>query len=79
MTYREIVVESCLLSDGFDSVSPHISKISIIKTKRNPELQENRGCIVGNIILSPRLTLDFLQNIPISTRHCIILIGISNY
>ena len=40
-----------LLGPGFDSISPHISKISIIKTKINPELQENRARIVGNNIL----------------------------
>ena len=60
-------------------MSPHINKISITKTKRNPELQENRGRFVSNNILSRYLTLDFLKNIRISTRHCIILIGISNY
>ena len=49
-------------------MSPHVSQISITKTKRNPELQEIRGPIVGNNILSRYLTLDFLKNIPISTR-----------
>ena len=60
-------------------MSPYVSKIGIIKTKRNPELQENRGRIVGNNVLSRYLTLNFLKNIPISWRHCIILTGISNY
>ena len=60
-------------------MSPHVSNINVIKTKRNPELQENRTCIVGNNILSRNRTLDSLKNIPVSTRHCIILVGISNY
>ena len=70
--------ESLLLGPGFDLIS-HVSRINIIKSKRNPELQENRGRIVGNNILSRYRTLDFLKNIPISTRHCMILIGINNY
>ena len=41
-----------VLGPGFDSISPHVSKINIIKTKGNPKLQENRERIVGNNILS---------------------------
>ena len=57
-------------------MSPHVTK------KKNPQnLQplENRVRIVGKNILPRYRTLDFLKNIPISTRHCIILIGFSNY
>ena len=76
---EKLLQESHLLGPGFDSIALHVSKINIIKAKRNTELQENRGRIVGNNILSRYRTLDFLKNIPISTRHCMILIGISNY
>ena len=41
-----------ILGPGFDSMSPHVNKISITKAKQNPELQENRGRIIGNNILS---------------------------
>ena len=60
-------------------MSAHVSKISITKTKRNTELQENRGRFVGNNILSQYLTLHFLKVIPISRRHDTLLIDISNY
>ena len=60
-------------------MSAHVSKISITKTKRNTELQENRGRFVGNNILSQYLTLNFLKIIPISRCHDTLLIDISNY
>ena len=71
MAYREI--------EAGITMSPYVNKISITKTKRNPELQKYVGRIVGNNILSRYLTLNFLKNIPISTRQCIMLIGIVNY
>ena len=70
--------ESRLLGPGFGLISPHASKISVIKTMRIPKLQENRGRIVGNNILS-RYWTRISENIPISTRHCITLTGSSNY
>ena len=77
---EKLLQESHLLGPGFDSgFALHVSKINIIKARRNTELQENKGRIVGNNILSRYRTLDFLKNIPISTRRCMILIGISNY
>ena len=79
MAYREIVAEITLSRPWIDSTSPHLSKINVIKAKRNPELQENRGRIVGNNILPRYRTLDFLKNIPICMRHYMMLIGISNY
>ena len=60
-------------------MSPHVSKIYIIKTKRNPELQEDRGHIVSNDVLSRYQTLNFLKYILIFMGHCITLIAISNY
>ena len=54
-------------------------KTSIMKTKQNPDPQENRERTVVNNIFSRYLTLGFLENIPISTHHCIIRIVISNY
>ena len=74
---EKLLQESHLLGPGCDSL--HVSKVNIIKEKRNTELQENRGRIVDNNILSRYRTLDFLKNIPIPKRHCMILIGISNY
>ena len=60
-------------------MSPHVSKTCFIKTKRNPELQENRGRIVSNDVQPRYQTLDFLKYIPIFMGHCKTLIAISNY
>ena len=59
---EKLLQESHLLGPGFDSIALHASKINIIKAKRNPELQENRGRIVGNNIV-------LISNFRLSEKH----------
>ena len=61
-------------------MSPQANKISGIKTKRNPKLKiQKTGAATRNDVFLKYLALDVALKIPISTRHCILLIGtISN-
>ena len=58
-------------------MSPQTNKISSMKTKRNPKLEKQKtGAAIHNDFFLKYLALDVALKIPISTRHCILLIDI---
>ena len=58
-------------------MSSQTNKISSIKTKRNPKLKKQKtGGAIGNDFFLKHLAVYVALKIPISTRHCILLIGI---
>ena len=61
-------------------MSAKANEISSIKTKRNPKLKKQKaGAIARNDFFLINLALDVKLKIPISTRHCILLIGLISY
>ena len=61
-------------------MSAKANEISSIKTKRNPKLKKQKaGTIARNDFFLINLALDVKLKIPISTRHCILLIGLISY
>ena len=65
------------LGPELSSTSPQTNKISSIKTKRNPKLKKPKtGAATRNDFFLKYLALDVALKIPISTRHCMLLIGI---
>ena len=65
------------LGPELSSTSPQTNKISSIKTKRNPKLKKPKtGAATHNDFFLKHLALDVALKIPISTRYCVLLIGI---
>ena len=79
MTDREIVAGIPVFRPGLSSMSPQTNKNSIIKTKQNPKLKKQKtAAAIRNDFVLKYLALDVALKIPIpiSTHHCVVLIGI---
>ena len=67
---------SFLLGPGFSSTSPHSNRNNDSNVIEIPAIVQSGG-VNGPRALDLHLMQNLILKIPISTRHCIILIGIS--
>ena len=65
------------LGTGLSSTSPQTNKVSSVKTNPDSKLKKwKTGAATRNDFFLKYLALGVALKIPISTRHCILLIGI---